>query len=139
MVQDSARHGAIGLPGIAFAIASCIAYISMKGVMMPDVSAGSNQTGARETCEPMVMRPSGAALAGFAPKARAPAARYSSSRRVACAITALELAPSYSRRDDLMGSLPVPGGLAAQLFLIVMSSCNRCLVCGGPLPIASEL
>ena len=57
MVQDSARHGAIGLSGIAFSMASCMAYSIMKGVMMPAVSAGSNQVGARETCAPMVHLP----------------------------------------------------------------------------------
>ncbi len=63
MVHDSARQGAIGLSGIAFIIASCMAYSSMKGVMMPEVSAGSNQVGARETCAPMVICPSAAAPA----------------------------------------------------------------------------
>ena len=69
MVQDSARHGAIGLPGIAFTIASCMAYSIMKGVMMPAVSAGSNQVGASETCDAMRSWPSGAAPAarGAAP------------------------------------------------------------------------
>ena len=37
------------LPGIGFSIASCSAYITMKGVMMPGVSAGSNQVGASDT------------------------------------------------------------------------------------------
>src|SRR5215831_11750690 len=107
MVQDSARHGAIGLPGIAFAIASCIAYISMKGVMIPNVSAGSNQMGARVTCEPMVIWPSGAALAGFVPAANAPsAARPNISRRVTRAITPLEFGLSWNGR---MRSLRVPG------------------------------
>jgi len=62
-VQVSARHGAIGLPGIAFTIASCRAYSIMNGVMMPAVSAGSNQVGASETCEAMVSCPSRAAQA----------------------------------------------------------------------------
>src|ERR1700722_14883062 len=48
---------------MAFATASCIAYISRKGVMMPAVSAGSNQVGASETCEAMVICPSAAATA----------------------------------------------------------------------------
>src|SRR5260221_8324290 len=65
MVQESARQGAIGLSGIAFIIASCMAYSSMKGVMIPEVSAGSNQVGARETCAPMRSSPSGAALAAL--------------------------------------------------------------------------
>src|SRR5215211_5051801 len=63
MIQDSVRQGATGSPGIAFIIASCMAYISRKGVMMPGVSAGSNQVGASETCTPMRSSPSGAALA----------------------------------------------------------------------------
>ena len=40
-----------------------MAYSIMKGVMMPAVSAGSNQVGARETCAPMVICPSAVALA----------------------------------------------------------------------------
>src|ERR1700709_2481746 len=64
MAQDSPRLGAIELPGIAFATASCIAYISMKGVMRPGVSAGSNQVGASEMCAPMVSVPSEAASIG---------------------------------------------------------------------------
>src|SRR5262245_1265391 len=106
-----------------------MAYISIKGVMMPAVSAGSNQVGARETCEPTVIRPSGAALAGFVPAAKAPsAARYNSSRRVACAITLLELGSSWSRRDVLMRSLlllvvlqDARGAMWSQLSLIVTS------------------
>jgi hypothetical protein len=61
--------------------------------MIPNVSAGSNQMGARETCEPMVIWPSGAALAGFVLVARAPsAARHNISRRVTRAVTVLEFA-----------------------------------------------
>ena len=73
MVQDSARHGAIWSSGIAFIIASCMAYSIMNGVMMPAVSAGSNQVGARETCEAMRSSPCGAAPAarGAAPIAAA--------------------------------------------------------------------
>ena len=48
--HDSARLGAVGFPGMAFAIASWIAYMTMNGVMIPCVSAGSNQIGASETC-----------------------------------------------------------------------------------------
>src|SRR5262249_24574550 len=126
MVQDSARHGAIGLPGIAFAIASCSAYITMKGVMMPNVSAGSNQIGARETCEPMVIWPSGAALAGFVPAAKAPsAARHNISRRVTRAVSLLELGSSWSRRDGRMLSLRVAGGLQASGVDDVVSACQN--------------
>ena len=48
VVHDSARLGASGLPGSGFTIASCSAYITMNGVTIPVVSAGSNQVGARE-------------------------------------------------------------------------------------------
>src|SRR6187551_3220479 len=73
MVQDSARHGAIWSAGIAFSIASCMAYSIMNGVMMPAVSAGSNQVGARETCEAMRNSPCGDAWVarGTAPIAAA--------------------------------------------------------------------
>src|SRR4051812_41349479 len=37
------------LPGIGFTIPSCSAYSTMKGVMTPEVSAGSNQVGASDT------------------------------------------------------------------------------------------
>ena len=53
-VHDSARLGASGLPGIGFTMASCSAYITMNGVMMPGVSAGSNHVGASEMCTPQV-------------------------------------------------------------------------------------
>ena len=46
--HDSARLGAAGFPGIAFTSASWIAYITMNGVMIPWVSAGSNHVGASE-------------------------------------------------------------------------------------------
>jgi bacteriorhodopsin len=46
--HDSARLGAVTLPGMALAIASCIAYMTMNGVMIPSVSAGSNHVGASE-------------------------------------------------------------------------------------------
>ncbi len=38
----------MGLPGSGFTIASCSAYSTTNGVMIPDVSAGSNQVGASE-------------------------------------------------------------------------------------------
>src|SRR5215831_19437627 len=49
------------LPGSGFSIASCSAYITMKGVMMPGVSAGSNQVGASDICTPHVSWRCGAA------------------------------------------------------------------------------
>src|SRR5262245_20058875 len=43
------------------------AYMSMNGVMIPGVSAGSNQVGASDTWTPQVICPSGAAATGAAP------------------------------------------------------------------------
>jgi hypothetical protein len=57
---------------IAFSCISCCtmpswsAYITMNGVMMPGVSAGSSHVGASVTCTPQVICPSGAAAAGAA-------------------------------------------------------------------------
>src|SRR5438309_1230946 len=50
-------------------MASCTAYSTMNGVIMPGVSAGSKQVGASETCTPHTTWPSGAA----SPRAGAPA------------------------------------------------------------------
>src|SRR5262249_27442465 len=58
-VHDSARLGACGWPGIAFTMASCSAYITMKGIAVAAVSAGSNHVGAKETCTPQVSCPPG--------------------------------------------------------------------------------
>src|SRR5207253_4603292 len=66
IVHDSAMLAAVGLPGIAFTSASWIAYMTMNGVMIPWVSAGSNHVGARVMCTPHVIWPSGAATAGDA-------------------------------------------------------------------------
>src|SRR6266545_4842558 len=74
IVQDSASEGATALPGMGFTRPSWRAYSTMKGVMMPGVSAGSNQVGASETWTAHVIWPLGpAALAGAA-AARAAAA-----------------------------------------------------------------
>src|SRR5687767_12686786 len=56
----------MGLSGMGFAMASWSAYITMKGVMMPGVSAGSNHVGAIEMWTPHVTSPSGAAPAAGA-------------------------------------------------------------------------
>jgi len=48
---------------------SCSAYSTTNGVMIPDVSAGSNQVGASEKCTAQVIWPSGAAWLGGAPAA----------------------------------------------------------------------
>ena len=46
MVQDSARLGAMGLPGMGFTRASCRAKQNQKGVPPSDATcAGSNQAG----------------------------------------------------------------------------------------------
>src|SRR5438046_1562083 len=45
-------------------MASCSAYMIMNGVMIPGVSAGSNQVGASEMWTPQVICPSGAARDG---------------------------------------------------------------------------
>jgi len=58
------------LPGSGFTIASCSAYSTTNGVMMPEVSAGSNQVGARAKCTAQVSWPSGAAWPGGAPAGR---------------------------------------------------------------------
>jgi hypothetical protein len=47
MLHDSARLGAMLLPGIGFTIASWSAYRNMNGVMSPGVSAGSKSVGAK--------------------------------------------------------------------------------------------
>jgi hypothetical protein len=57
--HDSARLGASGLPGIGFTMASWSAYITMKGVIMLGVSAGSNHVGATETGTAHVSCPPG--------------------------------------------------------------------------------
>src|SRR5262245_33000176 len=64
MVHDSARPGAIGLPGLGRTSASWSPYRIMYGVMIPEVSAGSNHVGASETCTAQVIWPSGAATTG---------------------------------------------------------------------------
>src|SRR6266446_7703259 len=69
---------------MGFTMASCSAYITMNGVMIPGVSAGSNHVGASEMCTPQVSCPSGPA-ARAAPGAAATkprAARAKASRRV---------------------------------------------------------
>src|SRR5207302_4532973 len=81
---DSAKHGASGSPGIGFTTASCNAYSTMNGVMIPGVSAGSNQVGANEICTPQVScpcEPAARAMPGTA-ATRPSAAKAKASRRV---------------------------------------------------------
>src|SRR5215831_2460134 len=65
-------------------MASCRAYITMKGVMIPGVSAGSNHVGANEMCTPQVSCPSGLAARAEpgAPAIKARTARARECRRM---------------------------------------------------------
>jgi hypothetical protein len=81
IVQDSASEGAMALPGIGFTSASCSAYSTMKGVMMPEVSAGSNQVGASETWTAQVIWPEGWAAAGAAAAVATATARANTNAR----------------------------------------------------------
>src|SRR5712691_6165176 len=65
--QDSARHGAMSLPGSGLMSASCMAYRNTNGVPMPGVSAGSRKVGAIEASKAMVNCPSGWACAATSP------------------------------------------------------------------------
>src|SRR5437667_130213 len=90
----------MGWPGSGFTIASCSAYSTTNGVMMPEVSAGSNQVGARAKCTAQVSWPSGAAWPGGAPAAgRASSSNVTRSRR-----TSLIAPASFRRPYD---SLPL--------------------------------
>src|SRR5262245_44792450 len=62
-VHDSARLGAMRLPGIGFTSAACRAKSSQKGVRKPSVtSPGSNQAGASVTYRAQRISPSGLAM-----------------------------------------------------------------------------
>src|SRR4029453_12769126 len=64
MLHDSARRGALLLPGMGFTSASCSASCTMNGVCWM-LSAGSSQAGTSVVCTPQVIVPLGAsALAG---------------------------------------------------------------------------
>ena len=52
--QDSARHGAMSLPGRGLISASCRAYRNTNGVPIPGVSAGSRNEEAIEASKAMV-------------------------------------------------------------------------------------
>src|SRR4029077_19707237 len=82
---DSAKDGASGFPGIGFTTASCSAYITMNGGMIPGVSAGSDPVGGSEICRPQVSWPCGPAARptpGAAAAANPAAVKASASRRV---------------------------------------------------------
>src|SRR2546422_1848842 len=68
VLHDSARLGAMLLPGIGFTRASCVASWTMNGVCWM-FSAGSNQAGTRVVCTAHVIWPSGAAAPGATPTA----------------------------------------------------------------------
>ena len=68
-------------PGIAFTMASWSAYITIYGVMIPVLSAGSNQDGVSATCTANVNWPGVLAWAGKVEAARPMAVRASTSRR----------------------------------------------------------
>src|SRR5258708_4094858 len=95
-VHDAARLGAKACPGIGFTIASCSAYSTMNGVMIPEVSAGSNQVGASETCEPQISCAPGPAASDAigAPAARPKAPSANTSRRFMPLLFASGLAPA---------------------------------------------
>src|SRR5712671_1396903 len=97
-VNDSARHGASGLAGIGFTIASWSAYNTMNGVMIAGVSAGSNQVVASEMGAPQISCPWGAAAKALpgAPEASPSAASASMSRRVvprAAGVVSMDVPP----------------------------------------------
>src|SRR5436190_11375456 len=78
----------------------------MKGVMMPAVSAGSNQVGARETGEPMRSSPSAAAPAARAARPiMAAAERPRAPRRV------------VRREGEAMAMSPLSAALQAEVFV----------------------
>src|SRR6476469_3859409 len=93
---------------MGFTMASCSAYITMNGVMIPGVSAGSNHVGANEICTPQVSCPSGLA-ARAEPEAaaiRARTARARACRRVASVRLTLYLGFSRQEIDDRAGRDP---------------------------------
>ena len=55
--------------------------MTMNGVMIPSVSAGSNHFGASETCTPHVIWPSGPAATGAATASRASRTKVTTTRR----------------------------------------------------------
>src|SRR6516165_7573714 len=93
---------------MGFTMASCSAYITMKGVMIPGVSAGSNHVGANEMCTPQVSCPSGLAAQAEsgAPTIRARTARARACRRVVPVQLASYLEFPQQKIDDDAGTDP---------------------------------
>src|SRR5205085_8881356 len=98
---------------MGFRIASCMAYITMNGVITPGVSAGSNQVGASEICTPQIICVSGPAAParpGIA-VARPRAASANKSRRVRSSVISPERCLlTLLRTDDAMDAFPAPLG-----------------------------
>src|SRR5262249_28483688 len=82
-------------------MASCMAYSIMKGVMIPGVSAGSNQVGAKEICAPM--------------RSSLPGAAALAARRVAPIIAAAERLRTPRRVVQKEGEAMVVSPLCAAL------------------------
>src|SRR6516162_2134306 len=101
---------------MGFTMASCSAYITMKGVMIPGVSAGSNHVGANEMCTPQVSCPSGLAARAEpgAPTIRARTTRARACRRV----VSVRLAPylGFPRKKIGDGAGTDPTCMAAMAF-----------------------
>src|SRR5262249_25743125 len=93
---------------MGFTMASCSAYITMKGVMIPGVSAGSNHVGANEMCTPQVSCPSGLAARTEpgAPTNRARTARARACRRVVSVRLAPYLGFARQKTDEGAGTDP---------------------------------
>src|SRR5882672_8331646 len=106
MLHDSARLGAMLLPGMGFTSASWVAERTMNGVPWI-VSAGSNHVGTSVVCTAHVIVPSGAAAHGAAPTSATTAAR----SPVRIRMTVL---PSGSVGADALGSRPDHRGLQHQ-------------------------
>src|SRR4029077_17394980 len=75
---------------------------TINGVMIPETSAGSNHTGASETCTPHVSCPSGVAATAEpgAPATRPNAARVRRSRRLMPAVSTQGASLSRPRTND---------------------------------------
>src|SRR5262249_54848313 len=84
------------------------AYITMKGVMIPGVSAGSNHVGANEMCTPQVSCPSGLAARAEpgAPNIRARTARARTCRRMVSVRLTLYQGFPRQKIDDGAGRDP---------------------------------
>src|SRR5215472_11043517 len=103
------------LPGSGLSIASCSAYFTMKGVMMPGVSAGSNQVGASDICTPQVSWPRG----GAAPASRGRLAAATPNAAPAIALRRVMRATREKGRD----SPPIDEAMVLLLAAPLMEPC----------------